>query len=72
MTTKWNLIHLDLVPFLDKFSAGGEEEEGKLFLFGFFRDVLAQPLSLPTVPPPPWVEKAMGCMDSDNAAAPVE
>lgn len=31
MTTKWNLINLDLVPSLDKFSAEGEE--GKLFLF---------------------------------------
>lgn len=36
MTTKWNLINLDLVPSLDKFSAEGEEGEGKLFLFCFF------------------------------------
>lgn len=30
MTTKWNLINLDLVPPPDKFSAE-EEGEGKLF-----------------------------------------
>lgn len=39
MTTKWNLINLDLVPLPDKFSAE-EEGEGKLFfrnVFGPFR-----------------------------------
>lgn len=34
MTTKWNLINLDSVPSLDKFS--GEEEEGKGNCFFFF------------------------------------
>lgn len=38
MTTKWNLINLDLVPPPDKFSA---EEEGKGKLF--FRDVSSPP-----------------------------
>ncbi len=38
MTTKWNLINLDLVPPPDKFSAE-EEGEGKLF----FRDVFSPP-----------------------------
>lgn len=68
MTTKWNLINLDLVPSLDKFSA--EEEEGKGNCF--FRDVFTQPLSLPTILLPSQVEKATGCMGSDHAAAPVE
>lgn len=44
MTTKWNLINLDLVPPPDKFSAE-EEGEGKLF----FRDVFSPP-PLPSLP----------------------
>lgn len=67
MTTKWNLINLDLVPPPDKFSAG-EEEEGKLF----FRDVFRPPLPYPTIPLSSQVEKAKGRMGSDNAPAPVE
>lgn len=69
MTTKWNLINLDLVPPPDKFSAE-EEGEGKLF----FRDVF----SSTSLPPPTTtllssqVEKAKGRMGSDNAPAPVE
>lgn len=39
MTTKWNLINLDLVPPPDKLSA---EEEGEEKLF--FRDVFSPPL----------------------------
>lgn len=67
MTTKWNLINLDLVPPPDKFSAEEEEEEGKLF----FRDVFRPP-PLPTIPLSSQVEKAKGRMGSDNAPAPVE
>lgn len=42
MTTKWNLINLDLVPPPDKFSAEEEEGEGKLFFMDVFS--LAPPL----------------------------
>jgi len=34
MTTKWNLIHLDLVPPSDKYSE--EEGDGKLFFWEVF------------------------------------
>lgn len=67
MTTKWNLINLDLVPPSDKFSAE-EEGEGKLF----FGDVFRPPLPFPTIPLSFQVEKAKGRMGSDNAPAPVE
>lgn len=70
MTTKWNLINLDLVPSLDKFS--GEEEEGKGNCFFFLEMCSPSPCPFPTIPLPSQVEKATGCMGSDNAAAPVE
>lgn len=78
MTTKWNLINLDLVPLLDKFSA--EEEEGKLFL-GMCSAPPHPPRPLASLSTAPTlhsirlfaqVEKAKGRMGSDNATAPVE
>lgn len=71
MTTKRNLINLDSVPPPDKFSVEEEEGEGKLFFF-FLRDVFPEPRSFPAISLPSQVEKAMGCMGSDNASTPVE
>lgn len=53
-----NSSGLDAPP--DRFSV---EEDGKLF-FPF-------PLFIPSIPLPARVEKALGCMGPDNAAAPV-
>lgn len=66
MTTKWNLINLDLVSHHDKLSSEREEgKEGKLF----FKDAFSPPT--PT-PPSSQVEKAKGRMGSDSGPAPVE
>lgn len=67
MTTKWNLINLNLVLLSDKFTAGGG---GIVFRIVFN----PQPATLP-----PfyffslfYVEKAKGRMHSDNTPAPAE